>query len=116
MLERMTWLGVVTAAAAISGVLAGWRMALLRGIGFLAMGVLGLWEASLLTLALMLLAVLGALIIGIPVGIWAGRSDRVEKILRPILDGDADDPRVLVPDPTGAAVQYRAGDRADRRP
>ena len=35
----------------------------------------------------MLVAVLGALIIGIPVGIWAGRSDRVEKILRPILDG-----------------------------
>ena len=87
MLERMTWLGVVTAAAAISGVLAGWRMALLAAIGFLAMGVLGLWEASILTLALMLLAVLGALIIGIPVGIWAGRSDRVEKILRPILDG-----------------------------
>ena len=47
MLERMTWLGVVTAAAAISGVLAGWRMALLAAIGFLAMGVLGLWEASI---------------------------------------------------------------------
>ena len=31
MLERMTWLGVVTAAAAIAGVLAGWRMALLAG-------------------------------------------------------------------------------------
>lgn len=86
-LERMTWLGVVTAAAAISGVLAGWRMAVLAAVGFLAMGVLGLWEASILTLALMLLAVLGALIIGIPVGIWAGRSDRVERILRPILDG-----------------------------
>ena len=86
-LERMTWLGVVTAAAAISGVLAGWRMALLAAVGFIAMGVLGLWEASILTLALMLLAVLGALIIGIPVGIWAGRNDRVERILRPVLDG-----------------------------
>ncbi len=86
-LERMTWFGVVTGAAAISSVLAGWRMALLAAAGFAAMGVLGLWEASILTLALMLLAVIGALLIGIPVGIWSGRSDRVERILRPVLDG-----------------------------
>jgi glycine betaine/proline transport system permease protein len=86
-LTRMTWLGVVVGAAAISGVLAGWRMAILAAIGFVAMGVLGLWEASLLTLAMLLLSVIAALVIGIPTGIWAGRRDRVERILRPFLDG-----------------------------
>ncbi len=86
-LTRMTWLGVVVGAAAISGVLAGWRMALLAALGFLAMGVLGLWEASLLTLSLLVLSVIAALVIGIPLGIWAGRHDRVERIMRPFLDG-----------------------------
>jgi glycine betaine/proline transport system permease protein len=85
-LERMTWLGVVVTAAAIAGVLAGWRMAILAAVGFLAMGVLGLWEASLETLALMLFAVTISLAIGIPVGIYAGRHPAVERVLRPVLD------------------------------
>ncbi len=32
-LLRMTWIGVVTAAAVIGGLLAGWKMALLAGLG-----------------------------------------------------------------------------------
>jgi glycine betaine/proline transport system permease protein len=85
-LSRMTWLGVVVAAAAIAGVLAGWRMAVLAAVGFIAMGVLGLWQASLETLALMLFAVTISLAIGVPVGIYAGRHPAVERILRPVLD------------------------------
>jgi glycine betaine/proline transport system permease protein len=85
-LERMTWLGVVAAVSAIAGVLAGWRMAVLAAAGFLLMGMLGLWEASVETLALIVVAVAVALLIGIPLGIWAGRSERVEKFLRPVLD------------------------------
>jgi glycine betaine/proline transport system permease protein len=85
-LSRMTWLGVVVAAATIAGVLAGWRMAVLAAVGFLAMGVLGLWQASLETLALMLFAVTISLAIGIPVGIYAGRHPAVERVLRPVLD------------------------------
>ena len=37
-LLRMTWIGVVTAAAVIGGLLAGWKMALLAGLGFLSLG------------------------------------------------------------------------------
>jgi glycine betaine/proline transport system permease protein len=86
-LLRMTWLGVITAAAAISGVLAGWRMAIVAAVGFAVIGLLGLWDASVETLALVLVAVGIALLIGIPLGIWAGRNDRVDRILRPLLDG-----------------------------
>ncbi|MDP9327305.1 MAG: ABC transporter permease subunit [Actinomycetota bacterium] len=85
-LSRMTWLGVVTAASVLAGVLAGWRLAVLAAVGFLAMGVLGVWQASMETLALVLLSVIVALAIGIPLGIWAGRSQRVERTLRPLLD------------------------------
>ncbi len=87
LLNRMTWLGVLTAAVCIAGVIAGWRMAIVAGAGFAVMGMLGLWEQSIATLALVLVAVAVALLIGVPLGIWAGRHDRVERILRPILDG-----------------------------
>lgn len=87
MLDRMTWFGTVTLLASIAGLLAGWRMFLLTAVAFVLMGALGLWQASLETLALVVMMVLGALVIGVPFGIWAGRSSRVERILRPILDG-----------------------------
>ena len=54
----MTWLGLVTAASMIAGVVAGWRMVLLTGVGVLSFGVLGVWEAACETIALMLVAVL----------------------------------------------------------
>ena len=86
-LSRLTWLGAITLFASIAGLVAGWRMAVLTAAGFVLMGALGLWEESLETLALVVMMVLGALIIGIPLGIWAGRNRTVERILRPILDG-----------------------------
>jgi glycine betaine/proline transport system permease protein len=86
LLERMTWLGVLAAAALIAGALAGWRMTVLAAVCFSLMGMLGLWVESLETLALMLVAVGTALAFGIPVGIWAGRHAGAERVLKPILD------------------------------
>jgi glycine betaine/proline transport system permease protein len=85
-LSRMTWLGLVVGSAAFAGVVAGWRMALLTGVGVLSFGLLGVWDAALETLALLAISVTLALAIGIPIGIWAGRRPRVERVLRPILD------------------------------
>jgi glycine betaine/proline transport system permease protein len=85
-LLRMTYLGVIVAAASIAAVVAGWRMAVLSAAGFTVMGVLGLWEQSMETLSLMIVAVTIALLIGIPLGIWAGRRASVDGILRPVLD------------------------------
>ena len=84
LLERMTWFGLIVTAAAIAGLAAGWKMALLAAAGFLSFGLLGVWDAAIETLALMLVAVVLALAIGIPFGIWAGRRQRVERVLRPI--------------------------------
>jgi glycine betaine/proline transport system permease protein len=86
LLNRMTFLGVIVGATALSGVVAGWRMALLAFIGFCGLGLFGLWEASMITLSLMLVAVGFALLVGIPLGIWAGRRPGVDRVLRPMLD------------------------------
>lgn len=85
-LSRMTWLGLTVTAAAIAGVLAGWRMALLSAVGFLLLGALGLWNDSLVTLSLVLVSVGVALLIGIPLGILSARHPRLEDVLRPVLD------------------------------
>jgi glycine betaine/proline transport system permease protein len=86
-LSRMTWLGLTIGAAALSGIVAGWRMAVLAGAAVLTMGVLGVWDEGIETLALVLVSVVIALLLGVPLGVWAGRRPRAERVLRPILDG-----------------------------
>ena len=80
------WLGVVALATYVAGVVAGWRVALLTAAGLVFVGLQGLWQESMDTLALTLAAVLIALALGIPLGILAGRYDRVQRTLLPVLD------------------------------
>lgn len=47
---------------------------------------MGLWEATMQTLALVATATVLSLLVGIPVGIWAAKNDVVDAIVRPILD------------------------------
>ena len=55
-------------------------------IAFLLIGYFGMWENTMRTLAIILVCTLIALMIGIPVGIWMSRSDRVQSIITPVLD------------------------------
>ena len=51
------------------------------------MGLQGLWQESMDTLALTLVrGAASALLFGIPLGVWAGLSDRVNRIVTPVLD------------------------------
>ena len=63
------------------------KLALGTLISFLIMGFIGVWEESMITLSLVITAVLFSVIIGLPLGIWSAKSDTVDKVLRPILDG-----------------------------
>jgi glycine betaine/proline transport system permease protein len=53
---------------------------------FACFAALGLWEESMETLGLMLVAVTLSLLVGVPIGIAAGRSDRFNRMLTPVLD------------------------------
>jgi glycine betaine/proline transport system permease protein len=68
-----------------------WRMkgvglAAFSALALLAVGLIGMWELSLQTLTQVVAGVIISVAIAIPVGIWAGRSPRVEAALSPILD------------------------------
>lgn len=71
--------------------LAAWRfsgiwLAVFSIVTMTFVGLLGLWADTMTTLAMVLSAVIFCAIVGIPLGIWAGRSDRVESWIRPLLD------------------------------
>jgi glycine betaine/proline transport system permease protein len=85
-LEWMTWIGTAAAGTLLVWRLGGWRVGLLVLGSFAAFALMGLWEESVQTLALMLAAVILSLIIGVPIGIWAGKKDRVHRALSPVLD------------------------------
>ncbi|MGE8104035.1 ABC transporter permease [Allorhizobium sp. NPDC080224] len=62
------------------------RIVALTIIGMLFIGFVGLWEDTMVTLAIVTVSTLLAIIIGIPLGILMARSDRAQSIINPILD------------------------------
>ncbi len=66
--------------------LAGWQIALFSIIGLLLTENIGLWVPFVETLALVLTAEILVMVVGLPLGIYAARSDRANSIIRPILD------------------------------
>ncbi|MFD4575825.1 ABC transporter permease/substrate binding protein [Streptomyces sp. NPDC058417] len=76
--------------AGILAVLAWWLRGLVAGVlgfaGFALIDSLDLWEEAMSTLSLVLVATLIALLISVPLGIWAARSRTVSAVLRPVLD------------------------------
>ncbi|MEU6224314.1 ABC transporter permease/substrate binding protein [Streptomyces sp. NPDC047042] len=76
--------------AGILAVAAWWLRGLVAGVlafaGFALVDSMALWDRAMSTLALVLVATLIALVISIPLGIWAARSRTVGAVLRPVLD------------------------------
>ncbi|MFI7586393.1 ABC transporter permease [Spongisporangium articulatum] len=83
---QVGWLGVVALMTLVAGAVGTWRTALLAAAGFVFLGLQGLWTESMDTLATTAGAVLICLVIGIPVGVWAGISPRFHRLLEPVLD------------------------------
>lgn len=78
---------VVTALIVLLGAWrVNWRFAVFSLAALALVLGLGLWRDTVSTLALVLAATLVSLIIGVPIGIWSARSDKVWQVVRPVLD------------------------------
>lgn len=64
----------------------GIRFAVFTAVAFILIVMTGFWEQTVVTLGLTFSSTLISLLLGIPLGIWAARSERVATIIRPILD------------------------------
>ncbi|MGV9576554.1 ABC transporter permease [Streptomyces sp. NPDC003509] len=85
-LLALGWAGVTAVATLVAWRTAGWRLALTAGLSFLLCGLLGMWVPTMQTLALMVVAVLASVVLGLLLGLAGGLSDRTFRVLRPVLD------------------------------
>jgi glycine betaine/proline transport system permease protein len=84
--DHISWIGLTAVAGALALALVTWRTALLVVGSLLVVGLLGLWTEMIQTLVLITSAVSLSLLIGIPIGIYAGRNARFLRFISPVLD------------------------------
>jgi len=78
---------VMTAGfAAVAWRTAGRGVALFTLLGFIFIDMIGLWDYTMTTLAMVITSVLFCALIGIPVGILSAGADKLWAVVRPILD------------------------------
>lgn len=86
-LQWLPWYLTIIAIAALTFVSSrSWKATIGATLMFLAIGILGLWNDAMATIALMLTATVVAVVIGIPLGIIMARSNRIRLVALPMLD------------------------------
>ncbi len=66
--------------------LSGWRLMLGAIVGLLLIDNMGLWDPMVQTLTLVVIATAVAVVIALPIGIMAALSNRLYRIVMPVLD------------------------------
>jgi glycine betaine/proline transport system permease protein len=85
-LVETPWFFVLAGFSAIALVVSGLRPAIITLLMLVSIGVLGVWDEAMDTASQVLVATAIAVAIGIVIGVWAAESERVERLLRPLLD------------------------------
>lgn len=84
---QIGWLGVTAIATWVGLALAGWRIALLVGGAFVSFGLFGYWSDSMDLLIVTFVAVAVAVLIGMPLAVIFGTTNRVgNSIINTVLD------------------------------
>lgn len=81
------WWLVIAVIAAV-GYAASHRITISIGIAIALslIGLFGMWENTMQTMAMILVCTLLSILIGIPIGIFMSRSARAQKLITPVLD------------------------------
>ncbi|MBE8719412.1 ABC transporter permease [Sphingobacterium pedocola] len=92
-IESMEWILVGTPFyitiglfAAVAWKYAGRRVAVFTLMGLVLIYLMGFWEETMQTLALIISSTIIALIMALPLGIWSAKSQTANRIIRPLLD------------------------------
>lgn len=79
-------IGIIIGAAIIAWLARGWKTAVLTFVGFLLVDGFDQFKPVLQTVGQIVVASVIAIVIAIPLGIWAARSRRASTTVRPVLD------------------------------
>ena len=77
---------IVSVIAIVAYALGGWKLTALTTACLAVIIYLGLWSDSMVTLAGTLVATAVVMVLGIVFGVAMGRSNRVDQLMRPLLD------------------------------
>jgi ABC-type proline/glycine betaine transport system permease subunit len=85
-LQSMPWWLFIASSILIAWKVSGYRIALITLGGLTSIGVFGLWDNAMRTMAVVGTATAMSVGLAIPVGILMSKSDRLQGAMRPILD------------------------------
>ncbi|MFM9134371.1 MAG: ABC transporter permease [bacterium] len=85
-LANSPWWLTLIAITLLAFILAGRTVGILVFILLALVMATGLWYDTMVTLAMTLIATAFVVLLGIVLGVWAGRSERVERFFKPFLD------------------------------
>jgi glycine betaine/proline transport system permease protein len=77
---------IILVVGLIAWKVSGYKLAVFSIATMVFIGLLGMWEDTVITLAMVFSSVVFCTIVGVPLGICAGRNDRFDVLLRPLLD------------------------------
>ena len=80
------WILTMAAIIAISYHFAGARITAFVGVSLGYLAFFGFWQTAMDTLALVTAASIICVVLGLPLGIWVGKSKRAQSVVTPILD------------------------------
>jgi len=86
LLANTPWYITIIAISLIAAIIGGRFVAVLSVILLTAVVLIGLWNDAMVTLTQVLIATAIVMLIGVVMGVLAGRNARVERALKPILD------------------------------
>lgn len=84
--QHIPWTAMVALVAAAGWSLGGLRLAFIVSSFVLFIAFAGYWERSLITAYMVTIAVLICILIGLPIGIWASRSERRTNVAKLLCD------------------------------
>jgi glycine betaine/proline transport system permease protein len=86
-LTQTPWPVVMIALAALAWLASrSWRITASVVLTLAAIGFFGMWEDTMKTMAMIFVATVVSLVVGLPIGILMSRSDRLQRVVTPMLD------------------------------
>lgn len=85
-LDTPVYYVMIIVFALIAWAAVSWKGAVFTALGFYLVRAVDEWPQAMETLSQVLVAVLFAVVLAVPLGIWAAKSETVSKIVKPVLD------------------------------
>ena len=86
LLADSPWYLTIIMISVLAAIIGGLTAAILSAVLLLLIVWIGLWNDTMITLSQVLIATVIVMILGVILGVAAGRSERVERVLKPFLD------------------------------